>query len=203
MNAKRVAASLLMIFTWVSVGYALARVCLPRTLPAEVQPAAGAGTTRPAEAAGAGPSLPEPARKFLAEKGLDAQTIQTVEALLAGQSASQGPQDKVVVYYMHMTFRCADCNLVETLTDELVRTRFADDLRQGRLEFKSVDYMKNKEMARRYDIGGNSVVVAEIRQGKETRHVKLGEVMSRKADRDGFFDYVGSAIRACLPGGGT
>ena len=192
MKAKRIAASLLVIFTWVSVGYALARVYLPRTLTAETQPAPAAATK---------PSLPEPARKFLADKGLDAGAIATVEALLAGQPASQGPQDKVVVYYMHMTFRCADCNLVETLTDELVRTRFADDLRQGRVEFKSVDYMKNKEMARRYDIGGNSVVVAEIRQGKETRHVKLGEVMSRKGDRDGFFDYVGSAIRSCMPGG--
>ena len=192
MKAKRIAASLLMVFTWVSVGYALARVYLPRTLPAESQPVVAAATK---------PSLPEPARKFLADKGLDAGAIATVEALLSGQPASRGPQDKAVVYYMHMTFRCADCNLVESLTDELVRTRFAEDLRQGRLEFKSVDYMKNKELASRYDIGGNSVVVAEIRQGKETRHVKLGEVMSRKADRDGFFDYVGSAIRSCMPGG--
>ena len=107
-------------------------------------------------------------------------------------------EDKVIVYYMHATFRCVTCNMVESMGEELVRTEFAEFVRAGQLEWRPVDYQENDELARHYNVGGNMIVVAKFRDGKEVESRRLDRVMELAGRRDEFLDYVRSAIRACL-----
>ncbi len=127
----------------------------------------------------------------------------------AGQSgeetAAANPQvasgDKVLVYSMHMTFRCWECNQIEWLTKELLEKEFAEEIAAGRIEHKAVDYMKNESLAKRYNIASSTVVVVQIRNGKETRFERLDEVWTKSRNKKAFFAYVGGAIRSCLNGG--
>ncbi|MEW6356426.1 MAG: nitrophenyl compound nitroreductase subunit ArsF family protein [Planctomycetota bacterium] len=111
-------------------------------------------------------------------------------------AASDG--DKVIVYYMHASFRCVTCNEVEAMAEELLRTEFAEPLKTGRLEWKPVNFQENEQLARRYDVGGNMIVVARFRDGKELEHKRLDRVMDLVNNQDEFMSYVRKAIRDCL-----
>jgi len=109
-----------------------------------------------------------------------------------------GAPDKVMVYYMHRTIRCVTCNQIEELTGELVRTDFAQELQDGRVEWKQVDFQENEELAKRYNVASSTVVVVRFRGGKEVGHQNLDKVWTLAGNRDEFVKYVSAAIRGAL-----
>lgn len=122
------------------------------------------------------------------------------------QSPAAGPEssvpaadgDKVVVYYLHATFRCVTCNEIERLTKALVETEFADDLAAGRVELREANFQQDESLAKRYEVVSSCVVVANIQGGKETDYQRLDEVWTRYEDPTDFNVYVGGAIRKYL-----
>ena len=60
--------------------------------------------------------------------------------ILAAEKTSAG---KVTAYYLHGTFRCYTCNLMEKYSKEAIETNLKDALASGALEFKSVN-VENK-----------------------------------------------------------
>ena len=127
-----------------------------------------------------------------------------VERNRAGAQAQAAPstavEDKVIVYYMHATFRCVTCNMVESMGEELVRSEFANALKGGRLEWKPVNYQENDDLARQYNVGGNMIVVVKFAGGKEVEHKRLDRVMELAGNRDEFMAYVRSAIQELIRG---
>lgn len=119
----------------------------------------------------------------------------------AGLAPSVAGEEKVMVYYLRSSFRCITCNMVEALTDEIVRTEFAEALQAGDLEFVTVDYLLNTELAARYNVSGNMVVVARFEDGEETLTIRLDRVMELVEDREAFMPYVRMAIQRALEGG--
>jgi hypothetical protein len=109
-------------------------------------------------------------------------------------------EDKIIVYYMHASFRCVTCNMVESMGEEIVRTEFADALKAGRIEWKAVNYQENDQLATRYKVGGNMIVVAKFRDGKEVATRRLDRVMELANNRDEFMAYVRGGIREVLEG---
>jgi hypothetical protein len=107
-------------------------------------------------------------------------------------------EDKVIVYYMHATLRCLTCNMVESMGEELVRTEFADAVKDGRLEWKAVDYQENDTLAKHYNVGGSMIVVVRFHDGKEVEGRRLDRVMELAGSRDEFMGYVRDAIRDLL-----
>jgi len=107
-------------------------------------------------------------------------------------------QDKVVVYYMHASFRCVTCNLVESMGEELLRTEFADAIKAGKVEWKAVDYQENNVLADRYNVGGNMIIVVKFHDGKEIENRRLDRVMELANNRSEFMSYVRSAIQELL-----
>ncbi len=118
------------------------------------------------------------------------QTKATTEASADG--------DKVIVYSAHMTFRCWECNQIEFLTKELLEKEFADQLEAGVIEYRSVDYMKDADFARRYNIASSTVVLARFEDGQEAGFERLDEVWTKSRSREEFLAYVRSAIRSQL-----
>jgi len=105
---------------------------------------------------------------------------------------------QVIVYAAHMTFRCPECTQIEWFARELVESEFADELADGRLEFRTIDYMRDLAFARKYNISSSTVVVIRMDDGKEQGFQRLDEVWTKVKDREAFFDYVRTAIRDSL-----
>ena len=114
-------------------------------------------------------------------------------------AAHAGRADKVIVYYMHQTFRCVTCNQIEATTGELINADFAKELKDGRLEWKKVNFQENEDLAKRYNVASSTVVVVRLRDGKEIGHQSLDKVWSLSGNHDEFIKYVGGAIREALP----
>ena len=122
-------------------------------------------------------------------------------AVTRGAAASQPAGDKVIVYSMHQTYPCVTCTAIEKLTDQLLKTQFASELQSGQLEFRQEDFQKNEELAKRYDLASSTVVVVQMRGGREVRHKRLDDVWTAISNADKFNTYVGGAIREFLGGG--
>ena len=84
----------------------------------------------------------------------------------AGSKAER--KDRVVVYYLHATFRCVTCNTIEKMTRSVLETRFSDALSDGRIEWRVADFQQEEALAKRYEIVSSGVLVVNIRDGKET-----------------------------------
>lgn len=110
--------------------------------------------------------------------------------------------DNVVVYYMHTTFRCATCNRVESTAEKLIRAEFAEALNDGHVKWASVDFQEHEDLAVRYEVGGNMIVVVRFKDGKEVDRRRLANVMDLAVDDkwNEIEDGVRQAVRACLGG---
>lgn len=124
-----------------------------------------------------------------------ARKTKAVEIAAAVQPAGS---DKVIVYYMHQTFRCVTCNQIEAMTGEIVRTDFAKELADGRIEWKKINFQEEEDLAKRYNVASSTVVVVRLRDGKETGHQNLDKVWTLSSNRDEFVKYVSGAIREAI-----
>jgi len=105
---------------------------------------------------------------------------------------------KVIVYYMHSTFRCATCNAIERLTEEVLKKNFVENLENGSLEFKSVNFQKDEDIAKKYKIATGCVVVAKIANGTETNFKVLNDVWTLYDKPDKFSEYISNGVRELL-----
>jgi len=123
-----------------------------------------------------------------------------MSAATAGNHVSSVAEEgsRVVVYAAHMTFRCPECTQIEWFARELVESEFATELADGRLEFRTVDYMRDMDFARKYNISSSTIVLSRLEDGVETGFQRLDEVWTKTRDRDEFLDYVRTAIRKSL-----
>ena len=70
-------------------------------------------------------------------------------------------EDKIIVYYMHASFRCVTCNMVESMGEEIVRTEFGDAVKAGRLD-RVMELANNRDEFMAYVRGG----IREVLEGK-------------------------------------
>lgn len=106
--------------------------------------------------------------------------------------------DKVIVYYLHTTFRCVTCNTIERMTRELVERDFAEALAEGRVEWREANFQEREDLAKKYEIVSSTVVVARLEEGRETGFQRLDDVWTLHPYPDAFAEYVGKAIRTYL-----
>ena len=104
----------------------------------------------------------------------------------------------VMVYAVHMTFRCDDCSRIEWLTRELLQQEFAQEQEDGILVFQTVDYMRDSAFAHRYNVAASTVVVARMAGKDEVEFQRLDEVWTKVNNREDFFAYVRTAIQTSL-----
>lgn len=81
-------------------------------------------------------------------------------------------KDQVEVVYFHGKQRCASCIAIEKSARETVETVFADEVKRGRVVFKTVDIStpEGEALADRYEVTWSSLFVNVWRDGRETRH---------------------------------
>lgn len=114
------------------------------------------------------------------------------------EPAAASGQDRVVVYYMHASFRCPTCNRAESMGEELLREEFAEALQAGRLQWQAVNWQENEALARRYKVSGPMFVVVKYQEGREVESRRLDRILALVNNPDAFRSYVRPVVQELL-----
>ena len=122
----------------------------------------------------------------------------STESLGMTPASTPKPADRVVVLYMHRTYRCIKCVWIEDNTRQTLRDKFSSELASGRLDFQVEEYGKREDLAKRYDGYTASVVVIHIANGREVAYHDLDRVWELHGESEEFRAYITEAVRAAL-----
>ena len=98
----------------------------------------------------------------------------------------------VVAYYFHGNVRCQTCRKLEAYTSESVATSFANELADGRLQWRTVNVDKkaNEHFVKDYELTSRSVVLVEMVGGKQLGWKNLASIWNLVADKAAFQKYI-------------
>lgn len=123
-------------------------------------------------------------------------------ATFEGNSAEKPvAAEKTVVYYFHGNTRCVTCQKIESLTKKAVDEGFADLVKTGQVEVKTInlDDPENEHFVEAYQLSTRCVVVSRIKDGKEVKWERLDEVWTLvKEEETAFTDYIKNSITSVL-----
>lgn len=132
-------------------------------------------------------------------------------AKTVGKSATQKIQKsqrkvsgtKVVVYYFHGYTRCVTCRTIEALARGAVDDGFSSQLRNGGMEFRSinVEEPENEHFVQDYQLTTRSVVLVKYAGKKQKNWKNLDRVWELVRDADAFKQYVQSETKAFIEEG--
>ena len=111
-----------------------------------------------------------------------------------------GPTNGVVVYFFHRTVRCPACEKIEWLARQAVEDEFISEIAAGKLVWHPVnlDEPEQAHYADRYQLQFQSVVVSEIRDGREISWKNLKKVWDLLEDDETMRFYIRDEVRAFL-----
>ncbi len=106
------------------------------------------------------------------------------------------PDDRIIVYYFHGNVRCETCRKLEAYAKETLDTYFADELTSGKIVWQvvNVEQPQNEHYIGDYKLVTKSVVLSEIRQGKELAWENLDRIWQEVGDKQGYIEYVRDSI---------
>lgn len=112
---------------------------------------------------------------LIVKQSSDAQDANSAENSTASK---QLPTGRLIVYYFHGNMRCPTCMTLEEYSKEAVETLFADELNTGRVEFQVVNYDEtwNEHFLTDYNLSFRSLVLVEMKDGKEVRFTNLDKI---------------------------
>lgn len=132
-------------------------------------------------------------------------------ALMAGAGCSaplaETPQenervtsDAVMVYYFHRTVRCPACEKIERLAHQALEEEFVREMSEGHLVWQPVnlDEPEHAHLSNHYQLQFQSVVVSEMRGGREASWKNLKKVWDLLDDDEAMRFYVRDEVRASL-----
>ena len=76
-------------------------------------------------------------------------------------------KDCVEVLYFHGKQRCATCVAIEKQTRDLIERQFAEELKEGKLLFRTIDLSEpdNAALAEQYEVSWSSLFITEWKEG--------------------------------------
>lgn len=77
--------------------------------------------------------------------------------------ASDLVSENIEVYYFHYTKRCVTCNAVEDETKMVMETFYGNEMKQGKIEFKSInlDESDGKNLAKSLRVSGQTLLLVK------------------------------------------
>ena len=111
--------------------------------------------------------------------------------------AADAPVERVVVMYFHRTQRCPTCLKMGSYSEEAVKTGFAEQIKNGKVEFHYVDFQdkKNEALTKGYKVGGPTLMVARVAGNKVAECKNLTEIWTKVGDRKAFIEYVQGNVK--------
>ncbi len=110
--------------------------------------------------------------------------------------AGKAANEQVIAYYFHRTIRCKSCEDLELQAREMIERRFAVELANNRLLFKTVnfDQPENHAYQQKYKLDGPSLVLARLQDGKEARWKLLDQMWEYAINPMKFDEYVETEV---------
>jgi hypothetical protein len=114
--------------------------------------------------------------------------------------APEGEPDRIIVYYIHGGPRCPSCRKIESFTANALSTALAEPVGTGKIVWQPVnaDVRGNEHFMKDYQLFTKSVVVVEVKDGKQTRWKNLAKVWELLGNQQDFEKYIVSEVRAYL-----
>jgi thiol-disulfide isomerase/thioredoxin len=111
--------------------------------------------------------------------------------------AADTPADRVVVMYFHRTHRCPTCMKMGSYSEEAVKSGFAKEIKDGKVEFHYIDFQdqKNEALTNGYNISGPTLIVARVAGSKVAEYKNLTEIWTKVRDKDAFIEYVQESVK--------
>jgi hypothetical protein len=117
------------------------------------------------------------------------------------QAASPVPAPhKVVAYYFHTNARCSTCVKIEQYSHEAIEQGFANELKNGTLEMRVVNYEQpeNRHFMQDYKLVSKSLILVNMVNGKQTKWMNLKMVWQLTGHKNAFLNYVRQEVRGYL-----
>lgn len=107
---------------------------------------------------------------------------------------------KYIAYYFHGTRRCPSCIKIEAYTKEAVDSGFVKSLQSGLLEWRVVntDESENEHFLKEYQLFTKSVVLVDLRGGKQVKWTNLAKVWDFLGDKPAFVKYIQDELTAFM-----
>jgi len=115
-------------------------------------------------------------------------------------AASPASAHVIRVYYFHGNARCVSCRKIEALAAEAVRAGFADEMKQGKVEWLvvNVEEPAHKHFIQDYGLYTKSLVVADLVDGAQVRWKNLERIWELLREDEAFRQYVRDEVRSYL-----
>ncbi len=124
--------------------------------------------------------------------GQPAPAASPTVANAAPEVANATGESRYIAYYFRNNVRCPSCLKIEQYTDEAIQTGFGEQLAAGTLQWKVVntDQPGNEHFVKDYQLQTKSVVLVEMRGGKEVKYKNLEKVWELLGSQPGFVAYI-------------
>ncbi len=118
----------------------------------------------------------------------------------AKAKAPAAPSSYVIACYFHRTQRCPTCLRISSYIDETMRTRFAAQLKDGRVKWVMIDFQDpaNAKYTESYNIQGPTLAIIDVKENKVKEWKPAPRVWTLVRDKDSFAQYVENEVRAYL-----
>jgi hypothetical protein len=118
-------------------------------------------------------------------------------------AASQSGSHRVIAYYFHTNTRCSTCMKIEAYSKEAIEKGFPDELKNGTLEMRIVNYEtpENRHFIKDYKLVSKSLVLVNMVNGKQTEWMNLRLVWQLTGHKDAFLNYVRKEVGSYLAKG--
>jgi len=115
-------------------------------------------------------------------------------------SADSSIQDQVIVYQFHRRFRCTSCYDLEALIQNTLDTHYPEDLKSGKLIFRVIDLDAegNEHFPTDYDFFYNTVIVVDVKGGKDSRFKNLVKLWEIYEDKESASDFLRTEVEEYL-----
>ncbi len=110
--------------------------------------------------------------------------------------------DGVVMYYFHGNVRCPTCRAIESQSHAVLEKEFAGLLKQGKIDWKVVNFEAdaNADLRDRFGVQVSIVVLARFERGEIVDWKRLDQVWALWDDEPAFAAFIQDEIEAMLQG---
>jgi hypothetical protein len=91
---------------------------------------------------------------------------------------------------------------MEKYTNEAMKAYFPNELKSGKIEFKvvNVEMPVNEHFMKDYSLYTKSVVISEMKSGKEARWKNLDKIWTKVRNKNEFLNYISQETRDFMKG---
>jgi len=107
-------------------------------------------------------------------------------------------ENKIIAFYFHGNVRCVTCRKIEAFAKEAIETGFADEIKDGRLEWRAVNVEDpvHEHYIEDFQLSTRSVVLERITGGENLELKRLDSVWKLvHGDKEIFLAYIQDETR--------